>query len=260
MDFLSFTIHATVWQFCRCVTFTSLCGFTEVRDDMPFTCLVFFIQPLDNRQSWSKQHELYTSCCVAVTSDKTAKSQAEHLVPLSAPSAKFPVRFQTPPPPTPRSLLALSDLTAEIISLNEEVSSCKKGTVSSESFLRHATVGRYWEAEASDTAVLIYCPSFSEHLRKHLTHFMMFCMVLHHMVTLLAGHLECFPLIHVLVFCTLLVLNWGARVIWSTFTSLCSRRGLPPSSAEDDNANDFIPRKDFYYCERKSKYGRCTGY
>lgn len=79
------------------------------------------------------------------TSDKTAKSQAEHLVPLSAPSGKFPV-----PPPPP---LTLSDLTAEVISLNEEVSSCKKGTLFSESFLRHATSVRYWEAEASGTAV-----------------------------------------------------------------------------------------------------------
>lgn len=85
------------------------------RDDMPFTCLVYFIQPLDNRHASCRHRPFspgrscacWTQAVVLLslgTSDKTAKSQAEHLVPLSAPSAKFPVRFQAHPAPTPCSL------------------------------------------------------------------------------------------------------------------------------------------------------------
>lgn len=96
-----------LWPFCRCVTFTSLCGFAEVRvylfalfhqafrthTHARFCCRPF--SPGRCSASWTQAAVLLS----LGTSDKTAKSQAEHLVPLSVPSAKFPVRFQAPPSP-----------------------------------------------------------------------------------------------------------------------------------------------------------------
>lgn len=62
---------------------------------------------------------------------------------------------------SPHTLLALSDLTAEVISLNEEVSSCKKGTVSSESFFEarnHCHIPRGWNFRRGRFDLL--CPLF----------------------------------------------------------------------------------------------------